>query len=176
MAALDSTHLNLISESTGPLATATFIEGQYCTAILYVDRVEYVFNRADKAAVDDLIDLFDRVLARRHPHGHSGKVRLLYDMRACGPLPFFWLFTRGQEWRRRHPEYVPSEVRMALLYGPQHRFHDSFFMHMVEQFQGLFTRSTHRFGLFESDHQAAVEWLHSVDAPDHVRDAVVRPF
>lgn len=147
-----------------------------CSAVVYPDVVEYVFHQADKAAVDALIELLDQVVALRYPNGYNGVVRIVYDTREAGPPPFFWLFTRGQQWRHQHPAYQPSEVRMALIYSPSHRFHEAFLLRLVEQFQALFSRRTHRFGLFEDDRTAALDWLRSEDAPDHLRDTVVRSF
>ncbi len=154
---------------------ARFDQG-HCSAVVYPDVVEYVFHRADKVAVDALIELFNQVVALRYPNGYTGIVRIVYDTREAGPPPFFWLFTRGQQWRQQHPTYQPSEVRMALIYASTHRFHEAFLMRLVEQFHTLFSHQTHRFGLFEEDRAAALEWLRAEDAPDHLRDTVVRSF
>jgi hypothetical protein len=157
-------------------STVTRIDGEHCSAILYPDVVEYVLHRADKATVDALIGLFDQVIARRYPHGHTGKVRLIYDARAAGALPLFWLFTRGREWVSQNRAYTPTEVRIAMLYRPHQSFHQTFFMRMLEQFQPFFTTQTHRFGFFEEDRAAALVWLRAEEAPDHLRETVYRPF
>lgn len=152
------------------------LDSAHCSAVLHPDFIEYIFHSADKAAVDSFISLMDRVLALRYPAGFTGTVRLIYDSRTAGVPPLFWLFTRGVEWRMRHPAYAPSQVRMALLYPANQRFHDSFLFRMAEQFQWLFTHSSHRFGLSEDDRQAAIDWLMSAEADDHLRDALIRPF
>ncbi len=170
----------VMASSTGSVVVEspiTQLHSPYCSATIYEDRVEYRFHRADKNAVDAFIDLLDQVLLLRYPDGvYTGMVRLLYDVRVPEVLPFYWLFSRAMEWRKNHPGYAPSEVRMAVLFGPQHRFHDAMFLRMVQQFSSLFSRNGHRFGLFEDDYEAALEWLHGEVAPDHLRDAILRSF
>jgi hypothetical protein len=165
------------SDTVAVEAPVTQLDNPYCTATLYADRVEYRFHRSDKNTVDAFIDTLDQVLLLRYPDGvYTGMVRLLYDVRVSDALPFYWLFSRALEWRKKHPQYAPSEVRMAVLFGPEQRFHDTMFLRMVEQFSPLFSRKGHRFGLFEDDYQAALTWLHGDVAPDHLRDVIWRSF
>jgi hypothetical protein len=152
----------------------TIRQGPYCTAHIHPDLVvEFVFHQANTATIDALMQLYNRVLPRCAEQPIS---RLIYDTRQSDALPFFYLLTRTLQWRMAHQDFDPAELRMALLYTPEQRFHESFLVRILNQFKALIPFQSLRFGLFEEGYAEGLEWLRAAEAPDHLLDVTYRSF
>ncbi len=135
------------------------IQGISCNGYWHPESglIEFAFRRSNNAAVDELMQHYDRMLQLSDREYFSGVARILYDTRVSGALPLFYYSKKLNEWSKRHPNYKPSSFRVALLFSPQQRFYDRLYQQMLK----LIPSINYLVGSFINDRDAAIRWLMS---------------
>ena len=117
----------------------------------------FVFTEATNRAVDEWYQWQGYLKETVSPR-EDRRVRMLLDLRTCGPLPLLYSLQQGRDWRKKYPDLSTFRVQIAVLLKQFPRYQQSY-IKLIKDGVNIFTQAQVETEVFFDEKQPAIEWL-----------------
>ena len=133
-------------------------QAKYCRFTILNNGIwMFVFTEATNRAVDEWYQWQGYLKETVSPR-EDRRVRMLLDLRTCGPLPLLYSLQQGRDWRKKYPDLSTFRVQIAVLLKQFPRTQQSY-IKLIKDGVNIFTQAQVETEVFFDEKQPAIEWL-----------------